>query len=244
MNGGFRNKWAVITGASHGIGAALARKMMDEGANVCLIARSEAELAAICAESRRKGVEAIYRAIDLRNREALEELCAELCNTLPAVDFLFCNAGKSICRKIIDARDRLHDYDRTMDLNYRSVVALSMALLPQLTKSRGSIVYSSSVSTLYPAVPGWSAYHASKTAANMWLETARAEFLVYGVKVKIAYLPLVHTPMSEVNRFYRNMPAMSADKAALVLMRLSKSLRLSYMPWWARLTAPISHMIH
>ena len=45
--------------------------------------------------------------------------------------------------------------------------------------------------------PGWSAYHASKSAANAWCETANSEFAPLGVRVQIAYLPLVHTAMSD-----------------------------------------------
>ena len=195
----FSGKWVLVTGASHGIGRALTEKLISAGANVFLIARSEADLRLLCAKAKQMGSSADYCAIDLRDRENLELLCQKLRETLPQLDYFFCNAGKSIHRKINDAQDRLHDYDRTMDLNYRSLVALSLAILPALNASKGHIIYSSSVSTLYPMAPGWSAYHASKSAANTWCETADSEFAPLGVHVQIAYLPLVHTAMSDVN---------------------------------------------
>ena len=121
-------------------------------------------------------------------------------------------------------------------------MALSLALLPTLKASKGSIVYSSSVSTRYPMAPGWSAYHASKCAANTWCETANSEFAPLGVRVQIAYLPLVHTAMSDVNERYRQLPAYYPADAANILLRLAIRKRKRYQPWWAKLSAPIAYL--
>ena len=238
----FSGKWILVTGASHGIGRALTEKLINAGANVFLIARSEADLCLLCAKAKQMGSSADYCTIDLRDREKLELLCQKLRETLPRLDYFFCNAGKSIHRKINDAQDRLHDYDRTMDLNYRSLVALSLAILPALKASKGSIIYSSSVSTLYPMAPGWSAYHASKSAANVWCETANSEFAPLDVHVQIAFLPLVHTAMSDVNEQYKHLPAYSPPDAANILLKLAIRKNKSYKPWWAKLSAPIAHI--
>lgn len=238
----FSGKWVLVTGASHGIGRALTEKLIDADANVFLIARSEADLQYLCDRAKQRGNRADYCAIDLRDREKLELLCQKLKETLPQLDYFFCNAGKSIHRKITDALDRLHDYDRTIDLNYRALVALSLALLPTLKASKGSIVYSSSVSTRYPMAPGWSAYHASKCAANAWCETANSEFAPLGIRVQIAYLPLVHTAMSDVNERYRQLPAYYPADAANILLRLAIRKGKRYQPWWAKLSAPIAYL--
>ena len=238
----FSGKWVLVTGASHGIGRALTEKLISAGANVFLIARSEADLRLLCAKAKQMGSSADYYAIDLRDREKLEQLCTKLKKTLPHLDYFFCNAGKSIHRKINDAVDRLHDYDRTMDLNYRSLVALSLAMLPALKASKGRIIYSSSVSTLYPMAPGWSAYHASKSAANAWCETADSEFAPLGVHVQIAYLPLVHTAMSDVNEQYKHLPAYTPANAANILLKLAIRKVRTYKPWWAKFSAPIAYL--
>lgn len=238
----FSGKWVLVTGASHGIGRALTEKLIDADANVFLIARSEADLQYLCDRSKQRGNRADYCAIDLRDREKLELLCQKLRETLPRVDYFFCNAGKSIHRKITDALDRLHDYDRTIDLNYRALVALSLALLPALKASKGHIVYSSSVSTLYPMAPGWSAYHASKSAANTWCETADSEFAPLGVHVQIAYLPLVHTAMSDVNEQYKHLPAYTPADAANILLKLAIRKVRTYKPWWTKFSAPIAYL--
>ena len=238
----FSGKWVLVTGASHGIGRALTEKLISAGANVFLIARSEEDLRLLCAKAKQTGSSADYCAIDLRDREKLKQLCQRLRKTLPQLDYFFCNAGKSIHRKINDAQDRLHDYDRTIDLNYRSLVALSLAILPVLKASKGRIIYSSSVSTLYPMAPGWSAYHASKSAANTWCETANSEFAPLGVRVQIAFLPLVHTAMSDVNEQYKHLPAYASSDAANILLKLAIRKNKSYKPWWAKLSAPIAHI--
>lgn len=238
----FSGKWVLVTGASHGIGRALTEKLIEADANVFLIARSEADLQYLCDRAKQRGNRADYCAIDLRDREKLELLCQKLKETLPQLDYFFCNAGKSIHRKITDALDRLHDYDRTMDLNYRALVALSLALLPALKASKGSIIYSSSVSTCYPMAPGWSAYHASKSAANTWCETANSEFAPLGIRVQIAYLPLVHTAMSDVNERYRQLPAYYPADAANILLKLAIRKVRTYKPWWAKFSAPITYL--
>lgn len=238
----FFGKWVLVTGASHGIGRALSEKLISAGANVFLIARSEEDLHHLSAQAKQMGSSADYCAIDLRDREKLELLCQKLRETLPRLDYFFCNAGKSIRRKINDAQDRLHDYDRTMDLNYRALVALSLAILPALKASKGHIIYSSSVSTLYPMAPGWSAYHSSKSAANTWCETANSEFAPLDVHVQIAFLPLVHTAMSDVNEQYKHLPAYAPCDAANILLKLAIRKNKSYKPWWAKLSAPIAHI--
>ena len=236
----FADRWVVITGASRGIGEALTCRLLDAHANLFLIARSEERLQALCDKAREAGCKASYCAMDLRDQDKLYELCETLKRSLPRVDYLFCNAGKSIHRDIIDATDRMHDYDRTIDLNYRAHIALSLALIPKLSESKGHIIYTSSVSSLYPPAPGWSAYHASKCAANTWFETARVELKKQNITIQIAYMPLVHTDMSEATPAYRDLPAFTADEAAGQLLKLSMTKRFTYKPWWARITAPLA----
>lgn len=233
MKEAFHGKKVIITGASRGIGKELALMMIDAGARLVLIARSEDALKELCQKAEAMGCEAEYIATDLRDRDALEGACKRLRAEIKEVDYLFCNAGKSICRCIMNAQDRMHDYDRTMDTNYRSMVAITLAMLPSLVNAGGRMIYTSSVSTLYPTVRGWSAYHASKTAANIWCRTADKELKNQGMRVKIAYMPLVKTEMSNANPNYRELPGYSATEAAIILARLATSTKKTYKPWWA-----------
>ena len=171
MRESFANHWVVVTGASRGIGEALVRQLIASHANLFLIARSEEQLHSLCNEAREAGCNAEYCAIDLRDKERLDLLCQHLKETMPRVDYLFCNAGKSIHRDIIDAQDRIHDYDRTMDLNYRAHVALTLALLPKLSESKGHIIYTSSVTISVAklnATSHMSRKYLSAVSASIW----------------------------------------------------------------------------
>ncbi|MDN4753936.1 SDR family NAD(P)-dependent oxidoreductase [Porphyromonadaceae bacterium W3.11] len=238
----FSGRIVIVTGASSGIGEALARQLINVGANLLLIARREEPLRKLCEEAHEAGCSAEYYAVDLRDPIALKHLCEELPQRLSQVDYFFANAGKSICRSLLESLNRAHDFDRTIDLNYRAVVHLSLALIPLLSKTQGAIIYTSSVSLLYPYAPRWSAYHASKGAADIWCQTAALELRYVGCSLGIAYMPLVDTPMSAANELYRNLPSYSADDAAQILCRLAISRRRTYIPWWARVTAPLARL--
>lgn len=238
----FAQRVVVVTGASRGIGAALVRLLQSYRVHFVLVARSEAELQQLAQEVEALGASAECYAVDLREREALGDLCRTLAERYPRVDYFFANAGKSICRSLEDSQERLHDFDRTIDLNYRAMVYLSQALYPALAATRGVLVYTSSVSLLYPPAPHWAAYHASKGAADIWLRTARMEWALRGVRVRIAYMPLVHTSMADVNPRYVHLPGYTAEEAAARLIRLAVGRRSSYAPWWARLSSPLSFL--
>ena len=228
---------AVITGASSGIGLALARELAAAGAHLVLIARREEVMESVrhdCIDPRQQLL--IYPT-DLRDRDSVETLCRTLAQ-LPRVDYLFCNAGKSIRRPIRRSLDRMHDYDRTMEVNYRSAVRLTLALLPALERAAGRVVFSSAVSLLYPFAPHWSAYHTSKQALSVWAQTARCEYKHSGVSFGLAYLPLVRTPMIAPTPAYQKMPALTPYEAASRLWYLAQSRKAAFIPWWARLTFP------
>ena len=231
----FKGQWVVITGASRGIGEALASRLINCGAKLILVARSEDKLKALYFKALENNCEVKISITDLRNREQLNAFCEAL-RQQPDVKYVFCNAGKSIHRKIMDSIDRMHDFDRTMDLNFKALTSIGLAVLPNLQKNHGKIIYTSSVSCLYPATPKWSAYHSSKCAANIWCQTVDNELKTQGVRVQIAYMPLVHTQMSDVTEIYRKMPAYSAEEAADILLKLSISDKRCYKPWWAWLT--------
>lgn len=234
----FRNKVVVITGASRGIGASVARLLMPYGVHFVFLSRTEHDLNILAQEIQSQGSQADYHAVDLRDREALAQLLPCLKARYSKVDYLFANAGKSICRSLSDSQNRLHDFDRTMEVNYRSMVCLVQTFFPALVRAQGCVIYTSSVSLLFPPAPHWSAYHASKGAADLWLSTARQEWWHLGVRICIGYMPLVHTSMADVNPRYAHLMGYSPMGAATLLVRLAMRKRFRYIPWWARISAP------
>jgi NAD(P)-dependent dehydrogenase (short-subunit alcohol dehydrogenase family) len=124
------------------------------------------------------------------------------------------NAGRSIRRGIESSFDRLHDYERTMQVNYFGALRLTMGLLPGMLKKRaGHVINMSSIGTLTNA-PRFSAYVASKAALEAWTRCAASEFLDRGVEFTTINMPLVRTTMIAPTKFYEHVPALSAEEAA------------------------------
>lgn len=240
----YSGKVCLITGASSGIGRALALQLLELRAELILLARKEEDLMDLQRKAFTQGLPISIYLVDFRDRKARADVFSSIALSHDVVDFLFVNAGKSIHRSLQESQHRHHDFERTIEINYLAHVELLQALYPALAKSTGCVICSSSVSQLYPYAPGWSAYHASKGALDIWLRTAKVEWAKDEIRVCSAYLPLVKTPMSAPNPMYKDFPGYTADEAARVLLRLGNSeWRCNYIPWWARLTAPIVRLL-
>ena len=125
-----RDRIVLITGASSGIGATLAAKLGDAGGEVVLVARSRDKLEETAATVQIAGGTAHVYPCDLTDLAAIRELAQQVTADLGRVDILVNNAGRSIRRSLTLSYDRMHDYERTMQLNYFGPVQLMLALLP------------------------------------------------------------------------------------------------------------------
>ncbi len=179
----FNGKTVIVTGASSGIGEALAREFASLGANVVLGARSAEKLHQITAEICAQGGKAAYCATDVVKEEACKALIATAVEQFGGIDVLICNAGLSM-RAIFDDVD-LSVLHRLMDVNFWGTVNCCKYALPYLQRARGSIVGISSVAGLH-GLPGRTGYSASKYAMTGFLETLRIENLKKGLHVMIA----------------------------------------------------------
>ncbi len=179
----FKNKVVIVTGASSGIGEALAREFAALGARVVLGARSTQKLEIIANEIRSQGGEATYCGVDVTQPEECKELIDTAVREFGGVDVLICNAGLSM-RAIFDDVD-LSVLHRLMDVNFWGTVNCCKYALPYLQASKGSIVGVSSVAGLH-GLPARTGYSASKYAMTGFLETLRIENLKKGLHVMIA----------------------------------------------------------
>ena len=178
-----KNKTIVITGASSGIGEAMAREYAARGARVVLGARSAEKLERLTDEIRRAGGAAAWCAADIVRPEEREALVETAVREFGGIDVLVCNAGISM-RALFDDVD-LAVLHRLMDVNFWGTVNCCKYALPYLQQSRGSVVGVSSVAGLH-GLPGRTGYSASKYAMTGFLETLRIENLRKGVHVMIA----------------------------------------------------------
>jgi len=173
----------IITGASSGIGAALARSATKVGANVALAARSIDKLYDIKAELEQYGTNVIAVQCDVTNELDCKNLIQQTIEKLGGIDILINNAGISMRAPFEDVK--IEVLKEVMEVNYWGTVYCTQAALPELLKNKGSLVAVSSVSG-FKGLPGRSAYASSKFAMNGLFESLRMEYMSRGLHTLIA----------------------------------------------------------
>jgi short-subunit dehydrogenase len=219
LRGAIEGKVVVITGASSGIGEALALKVGEAGGTVALVARSEDRLKEIKGEIEALGGGATVHPADLSDLEDCERLVEDVLATHGRVDVLVNNAGRSIRRSIANSYDRFHDYQRTMQLNYFGALKLIMGFLPGMReRKRGHIINVSSIGA-QTNTPRFSAYVASKSALDAFSRSIASEIVDDKVSITTVYMPLVRTPMIAPTGIYDAFPTASPDEAAELIVQ-------------------------
>ncbi len=175
----WKGKTVVVTGASSGIGRAVALELAKRGASLVLAARRAAELDAVAQLCRASGTSATTVVTDVRDRDA----CNRLIETAGRVDVLINNAGFAIFDAIENARP--DELESMMQTNYFGTVFCTQAVLPQmLARREGTIVNVASIAGImgYARMGG---YCATKFAMIGFSEALRNEVLGRGVRVAI-----------------------------------------------------------
>jgi short-subunit dehydrogenase len=204
----------VVTGASSGIGEALALRLGEAGAKVLLVARSADKLGEMKQDIEARGGTAFCYPADLSSAEDTQRAIDAVLADHGHVDILVNNAGISIRRSVSKSYDRVHDFERTLSLNFLGAVRLIMGFLPGMRdQKRGQIINVSTIG-VQVNVPRYGAYIASKAALDAFSRVLAVETLKDGVKVTTVYMPLVKTPMMESTTIYQSFPMRSADQAA------------------------------
>lgn len=180
----FKNKVVVITGASSGIGKALAHEMAKRGANVVLGARQYVTLCEIAAQLEAQcGTKALAVQADVSKETDCEFLIQQALLTFGKIDVLINNAGISM-RALFNELD-LSVLKNVMDVNFWGTVYTTKYALPEILKTKGSVVAISSIAG-YRGLPGRTGYSSSKFAMNGFMEALRTELLKTGVHLMVA----------------------------------------------------------
>lgn len=229
-------KRVVITGASSGIGKAIALEVAAHGGVALLVARKREALDEVRGQIETQGGTARAFVADLSLAEDCERLLAELRAEGP-VDVLINNAGRSIRRSVRHAYDRVHDFERTMALNYFGALRLILGLLPQMRARRaGHIINVSSAGVLFKS-PRFAAYVASKAALDAFSAVAASEAYGDDVHFTTVHMPLVRTPMIAPTKAYRRMPALTPEQAAQLTLSALVSQKTRVTPFFAGFSA-------
>jgi NAD(P)-dependent dehydrogenase (short-subunit alcohol dehydrogenase family) len=186
----------LLTGASSGIGAALAVRLASEGAVLGLVGRDETRLAATLARCREHSPGSRMWPVDLADPGQVDVLAATAIAELGGVDVLVNNAGIPKHRHVtvIDPET----VDRVMLVNYNAPVRLTLRILPHmLERGSGRVVMVSSVAATLSS-PGEGAYSASKAALSVFAEAMAIDLWDLGIRVNIVYPGVVDTPLFDV----------------------------------------------
>ncbi len=177
----FNHKVVVITGASEGIGRALALKFAEQKSKIVISARNENRLNELKSEIESSGASALVVPADVTDPDACKNLMERAFEEYGRIDVLITNAGRTMWTPFEEIKD-LSIFKQLMDLNYLGCVYCTYYALPYLKKTKGQIVGVSSVAGLN-GVPSRTAYSASKHAMFGFFDSLRIELKDTGVSV-------------------------------------------------------------
>ncbi|TMA43311.1 MAG: SDR family NAD(P)-dependent oxidoreductase [Deltaproteobacteria bacterium] len=189
----FRETVGIMTGASSGIGAQLARDLAARGMRVALLARRADRLGAVATEIRSAGGEAAVEVCDVAERASVERAVGTVVERWGRVDLLVNNAGYG--RHVLFKDHDVADIERMMRTNYLGAVYATKAVLPAMRRrGRGWVVNVSSVAGKL-GQPDEAAYSASKFAVAGLSEALSYELAPLGIHVMTVYPALIRTEM-------------------------------------------------
>ena len=191
----FRKNVVIITGASAGIGRALALLMAKQGAYLALAARNADSLNEVAGLCEKEGGRAIAVPTDVSDPESCKNLIDKTIDAYGKINTLINNAGISMWVPFIEIRD-ISMFERIMRVNYLGSVYCTYYALPYLQKTGGRLVAVSSL-TGKTGVPTRTAYAASKHAMAGFFDSLRVELMATDVSVTVIYPGFVATRVRE-----------------------------------------------
>ncbi len=217
----------IVSGASSGLGLALARYYLEHGASVAVFARRGELLQSLSNEFPGK----VYcYALDVRDTAALQHAAGDFMRQTGCPDVVIANAGVSVGTLTEYAED-VDAFQQVMDINVLGMVKTFQPFVVAMRAARrGTLVGIASVAG-FRGLPGAGAYSASKAAAITYLESLRVELRGSGIKVVTICPGYIKTPMTEINPY--PMPfILPADKAAKRIARaIERQASYTVIPW-------------
>jgi len=241
MNYDWKGKVVLITGASSGIGRALALALGKRGARVGLTARRGEELLRLGDEIERAGGEALAMPADVRDPEAINAVARSVQERWGRVDVLIANAGMS--STAAGTKLNAGEVGDVISINVLGVVNSVAAVLPgMLERGAGHLVAISSLSA-YRGMPKSGAYSASKAAVSTLFESLRVDLRKSGIDVTTIHPGFIRTPMTAGRK--KKLPFLlePEDAACRIIRAIERRARTYAFPWQlAALVRVIRHI--
>lgn len=234
-------KTILLTGASSGIGAELARQLAERDCRLVLVARRHALLADLSASLRGGTAKHSFYTCDLANPDAVMQLCETIHLHVPVLDGMILNAG--VGGDYNPASMDMADIRHQFEVNFWSVVEIMARFLPALIEKRAGFVAVTSSLAGYRGMPGSAPYSAAKSALNRFIESTRIDCQGLGIHFAVISPGFVRTPMTANSRVARPF-IISAQKAARIIIHgLLKEKYEIRFPWQMVLLARIGLLL-
>jgi len=229
-----------ITGASSGIGAALARHYAEQGATLGLAARRQQALTDLLADL--PGRHAAY-ALDVSDAPALAAAAADFTARHGAPDIVIANAGVSV-GTLSECPEDLAAFRKVMDTNVYGMAATFAPFIGPMAAAGGDrrLVGIASVAGIR-GLPGAEAYSASKAAAIAYLESLRLEMAPKGIKVVTIAPGYIETPMTAINPYPMPFLLPAAEAARRFARAVAKGTSYTVIPWQMGVVAKILRLL-
>lgn len=200
MGNAFKGKVVVVTGASSGVGRAIARAFGSEGARVALMARTEEALSNAADEIRESGGEALALSVDVADAAALESATAKVLEAWGQLDVWVNDAMVTVYGEAKDLAPE--EVRRVTEVNYLGAVYGTMLALRHMRARDEGVIIQIGSALAYRSIPLQSAYCGSKAAMRGFTDSVRCELIreKSGVKITMLQLPAVNTPQFNRDR--------------------------------------------
>lgn len=224
-----------ITGASSGIGSALARYYASQGAILGLVARRGEQLQTLAGELSGAGAAMVAcYPLDVTNAAALQAAAEDFMARNGAPDIVIANAGVS-SGTLTECREDLDVIRRILDINVFGMAATFSPFIPAMKRraeegSPGRLVGIASVAGIR-GLPGAEAYSASKAAAICYLESLRLEMRSSGIKVVTIAPGYIETPMTAINPYPMPFLLPAAEAARRFARAIERGCSYTVIPW-------------
>lgn len=237
----FADKTVLLTGASSGIGAELARELAARGSRLILLGRRKKVLEAMAADLPAAQGSHLAVTIDLANPADIERLGDELVKSSITPELLILNAGISsgFSAQAID----MEKIEELFQVNFFSVVKLIQLFLPGMVKRKSGWIAVTSSLAGYRGMPGSADYAASKAALSVFAESMRLDLWQSGIGVTVISPGFVRTPMTAKHQFYMPFLLDSAQAARIILRGLQREKLEIHFPYRLSILAKASRLL-